>query len=311
MFTKEQVEEFRKSKYNATVVSIRKVHSDLMVLRVRPDKPLRAHRAGQYTLLGLGFWEPRAEGCQQEDLPEEELTKLARRAYSISSTVLAEDGALHDPASHDWIEFYIVLVRESGRAIAPALTPRLFCLEEGSRVFMGEKITGNYNLSLVKPSDDVIFFSTGTGEAPHNYMTLELLRNNHQGSIISACCVRYSKDFGYLQVHDRLMGKYPNYKYLPLATREGDPSKKRYLQDLVISGELEEKLGHKLNPEGTHVFLCGNPAMIGAPDKDKETGERVYPKPQGIIEILENRGFHADQGHGHAPGNIHFEEYWS
>ncbi|MEY4393916.1 MAG: hypothetical protein RL595_1165, partial [Planctomycetota bacterium] len=29
------------------------------------------------------------------------------------------------------------------------------------------------------------------------------------------------------------------------------------------------------------------------------------------IEILENLGLRADQGHGKEPGNIHFEEYWS
>lgn len=311
MLTQSQIEESRNAKYNATVVSIRKVHSDLMVLRVKPDKAIRPHRAGQYTLLGLGFWEPRADGCQVENLPDEEYGKLARRAYSVSSSILGDGDSLHDPSLHDWLEFYIVLVRESGREIAPALTPRLFCLKEGDRLFMGEKITGNYNLSLVKPEDDVIFFSTGTGEAPHNYMTLELLRNKHQGRILSACCVRYSKDFGYVSIHEKLMAKTPHYKYLQLATREGDPSKKRYLQDLVLSGELESHLGHKIDPAKTHVFLCGNPAMIGAPNKDKETGERVFPKPQGIIEILENLGFRADQGHGKEPGNIHFEEYWS
>jgi len=55
MLTQSQIEESRNAKYNATVVSIRKVHSDLMVLRVKPDKAIRPHRAGQYTLLGLGF----------------------------------------------------------------------------------------------------------------------------------------------------------------------------------------------------------------------------------------------------------------
>jgi ferredoxin--NADP+ reductase len=74
---------------------------------------------------------------------------------------------------------------------------------------------------------------------------------------------------------------------------------------------MEAILGSKLNPEKTHVYLCGNPAMIGAPFKHLETGVRTYPKPEGIIELLESRGFNADLGHGHAPGNIHFEEYWS
>lgn len=311
IFSVDKIEELRKTKYNATVVELKMVHDELMIVRVKPDKPIRQHRAGQYTLLGLGYWESRFLGCQEEILPDEEYLKLARRAYSLSSSMIDSNGTYQNFTEHDWNEFYIVLVKETGREIAPALTPRLFNLEKGSRLFMGEKITGHYNLSHVKPGDDVIFFSTGTGEAPHNYMALELLKNNHQGNIVSACCVRFGKDLGYREIHDQVMAMAPNYKYIPLTTREGDPSKKRYLQDLVKSGDIESAMGAKLNPEKTHIYLCGNPAMIGVPFKHLETGVRTYPKTEGIIQILEARGFNADLGHGHEPGNVHFEEYWS
>jgi ferredoxin/flavodoxin---NADP+ reductase len=50
--------------------------------------------------------------------------------------------------------------------------------------------------------------------------------------------------------------------------------------------------------------------MIGVPTKDRETGARVYPKPLGVIEALEGRGFQADQPQAKIKGNIHFEEYW-
>ena len=48
-----------------------------------------AHKPGQYTTLGLGFWEPRFPGCQEETLQPGDETKLARRSYSISCSVLA------------------------------------------------------------------------------------------------------------------------------------------------------------------------------------------------------------------------------
>jgi len=54
--------------------------------------------------------------------------KLIRRAYSIGCSVLDEDSRLLDLARTGWLEFYIVLVRESDKAEAPALTPRLFLL---------------------------------------------------------------------------------------------------------------------------------------------------------------------------------------
>jgi ferredoxin--NADP+ reductase len=141
-------------------------------------------------------------------------------------------------------------------------------------------------------------------------MLWELLRRGHAGRILSACCVRYRRDLAYVATHERLERLYPNYTYLSLTTREADTVKhKVYIQDLITSGQLEERLGVPLDPTTTHVFLCGNPKMIGVPIKDKETGERKYPTPLGVIEILEKRGFQADQG-SKAKGNIHFEEYW-
>ena len=192
----------------------------------------------------------------------------------------------------------------------PAPTPRLFALKEGDRLNIGEKIVGHFTAESVKPGDNVVFLGTGTGEAPHNYMLWDLLRRGHTGRILSACCVRARQDLGYLETHQKLMGQFPNYRYLPLITREPGLAKKVYIQDLITSGVLEEQLGAALDPANTHVFLCGNPKMIGVPVKDKVTGERTYPQPTGVIEILEKRGFQADNAAAKVKGSIHFEEYW-
>jgi ferredoxin--NADP+ reductase len=141
-------------------------------------------------------------------------------------------------------------------------------------------------------------------------MLWDLLRRGHTGQMLSACCVRYQRDLGYLPTQQALMEQFPNYKYLPLTTREAGLTKKVYIQDVIENGELEAHLGAKLDPANTHVFLCGNPKMIGVPVKDKETGARTYPQPTGVIEILERRGFRADNATAKVKGNIHFEEYW-
>jgi ferredoxin/flavodoxin---NADP+ reductase len=309
--TPEQIAELRAQKYNASVVRLMKVHSDLLMLRVRPDIPRPAHKPGQYGVLGLGYWEPRFPGCQEELLGPGDETKLARRSYSISSSILDRRGELIDIGQTDWLEYYIVLVRKTGKPEGPALTPRLFMLREGDRMFLGTKIAGVYTLDPVGPDDTVIFLATGTGEAPHNYMLWELLRRGHRGRILSVCCVRLRKDLGYFATHEELMRRYPQYTYLSLMTREPEVAgRKKYVQDLIASGELEERLGKKLDPANTHVFLCGNPKMIGVPEKDRETGQRVFPQPMGVIEILEKRGFQVDQPQAKVKGNIHFEEYW-
>jgi ferredoxin--NADP+ reductase len=309
--TPDQIVELRRQKYNATLAYLHKIHSDLAIMRVRPDFPVPVHRPGQYTVLGLGNWEPRFPGCQEEVISATEEPRLARRSYSISCPILDEKGELLDIAGANWLEFYIVLVRETGREKPPALTPRLFMLRERERLYIGEKIAGHFTLEGIKPEDTILFLSTGTGEAPHNYMVWELLHTRHPGRIVSACCVRYRRDLGYEEIHEKLMARHANYTYVPMTTREGiGPGGKVYIQDLLVSGELEKIVGKRLDPTSTHVYLCGNPNMIGLPEKDRETGVVSYPQPPGVVELLTRRGFTLDQPAHKLRGNIHYEEYW-
>src|ERR1700676_804 len=111
--TPEECAQLRQKNYNATVVSLKHVHEDLMILRIRPDFPVPAHKAGQYSTLGLGQWEPRHPGCQPEIPKPGDEKKLIRRAYSLSSSILDEQNQVLDLPRMDWIEFYIVLVRKT------------------------------------------------------------------------------------------------------------------------------------------------------------------------------------------------------
>jgi ferredoxin--NADP+ reductase len=307
----DEIAELRKQRYNATVVSLRKVHSDLMIFRVEPDYRRPPHKPGQYTSIGMGNWERRHPETAPEPLKPGADHQVVKRAYSISCSVLDDHGQLLELDKTNWLEFYVVLVRDSEKETPPALTPRLFMLEQGDRLFLGEKITGHFTLDSVQPDDTILFLSTGTGEAPHNYMLWELLRRGHTGKILSACCVRYRRDLGYLPVQEELVRRYPNYTYVSLTTREADTIRNKvYIQELISNGQLEAKLGQTLDPAHTHAFLCGNPSMIGVPQKDRETGQRTYPKTLGVIEILERRGFQVDNPQAKVKGNIHFEEYW-
>src|SRR5947209_16841158 len=110
--TPREIADLRQRKYNATAVRVTRVHADLMALQVRPDVPRAPHKPGQYALLGLGFWEPRVPGCQEETLQPGDETRLARRAYSISCPILDDRGQLLDAGATDWLEFYVVLVRD-------------------------------------------------------------------------------------------------------------------------------------------------------------------------------------------------------
>ncbi|MGH8916620.1 MAG: ferredoxin--NADP reductase [Acidimicrobiia bacterium] len=299
----EDFERLRQEHYNATLTHIRPHNEELWVMRVAPDQPIDAFQPGQYTTLALGYWEPRSDHVAEELGDQEK--KLARRSYSVSSSIVDESGEL-TPAHSEDVEFYIVKVKP-GQEEIPALTPRLFLKGVGDRLFMGRKFTGRYTLEGVGPTDSIVFLSTGTGEAPQNAMTAELLRRGHRGQILNAVTVRYRDDLGYTEQQAVVSNRYPNYTYLPLTTREKENlGNKVYIQDLLESGRLEKELGAPLDPANTHVFLCGNPSMIGLPKWTDD--ELIFPETLGVCQQLHDRGFTID--HGKTRGNVHYEEYW-
>jgi ferredoxin/flavodoxin---NADP+ reductase len=232
----------------------------------------------------------------------------------VSCPMLNPAGQVAGVNDFDYLEFFIALLRQAGDR-APALTPRLFALETGDRIACARRLHGRYTLDDVARDANVIFVATGTGEAPHNAMVAQLLKTQHRGKIVSVNCVRKRKDLGYLSTHRRLEEMFPNYRYVTLTTREpenldasrSDYVGKRYLQDCFESGGLESETGIRLEPADTHVFLCGNPEMIGIPLHTHDA-KRRYPQPKGMVETLENLGFHVDRPHHR--GNIHYEKYW-
>jgi ferredoxin/flavodoxin---NADP+ reductase len=302
----ELIEELRSRHYNAVLTHFERTHSDLWVLRVRGDHGETAHIPGQYSTLGLGYWEPRVDTARDPAFAKR-WDKLIRRSYSISSPIFDSDGYLFDQAQAEELEFYVVLVHPSAGRV-PALTPRLALKGVGDRLYLGPKVAGRYTLAPVRdPQRQVVFFATGTGEAPHNSMATELLRRGHTGPIVSAVSVRHHADLGYLDANRRLEERFSNYHYLPIVTRDPAAVRKMYIQDVVAEDVLMSTFGVKLDPERTDVYMCGNPAMIGLPTW-AEDGTVSFPATLGVCQLLHERGFEIDR-RGFV-GNVHYEEYW-
>lgn len=295
------------TQYNGTFVQLCDVHAALRIIRVRPDGRRLAFQPGQYTTLGLGTWEPCVE---RQRVNASFKPQLIRRAYSISCSLLDDNGRLTRCGDSDELEFYIALVKGSD-APRPKLTPRLFTLRPGARLYVSRHAHGRYTLSNVRANEQAVFVATGTGEAPHNAMLAELLALGHSQPIVSITCARHRNDLAYLAVHRELERRFSNYRYLALTTREPeniDPGApgyvgKRYLQDYFASGEFERTSGITLDPKRTHVFLCGNPEMVGLSTHDGQHNLKT-----GMVQILASRGFKLDHA-GHA-GNLHTENFW-
>ena len=265
---------------NAVVSQRVDVAPGLMVLQIAPDSGrLPDFQPGQFAVVGLPASAPRTPLSDPEE-PRQGPDKLIRRAYSIASPSL--------PGHH--LELFVTLVR-SGE-----LTPRLFALQTGSRLWLGPKITGLFTLDDVPPGQNLVLVATGTGLAP--YMSMLRTRLSAGGGHRVAVLVgaRHSWDIGYqaeLRTMQRLV---PEFTFLPIVSRPAEEPTAwggavGHVQSLWTGGALEKAWGVRPTPADTHVFLCGSPAMI-----------------EGMQELLGQEGFGLhEKGH---PGQIHAEKYW-
>lgn len=269
-----------KSELNAVVSHKIEVAPGLIVLRVVPDGwPLPAFVPGQFAVLGLP---PEAARCGASDPDEEESKpgRLIRRAYSIASSSV----------SSEYFEFYINLV-QSG-----LLSPRLFALKPGDRVWLGQKTAGTFTLEQAPPDADIVLVATGTGLAPYMSMLRTNLAPASRRRIAVLLGARHSWDLGYhaeLLTMARLCDAFHYFPTISRPDEEVAPWNGRtgYVQELWRSAAVEHAWGVRPMPGTTRVFLCGNPCMI-----------------DDMLELLAEEGF-AEHSRKQ-PGEIFVERFW-
>ncbi len=234
---------------NATVSRVDLINHGLMVVRVIPDEGVPSFAAGQYAVLGLPGSAPRVDYAEPE-APPPDPEKLIKRAYSITSS--SQQG--------EYLEFYVALVHSG------ALTPRIFALVAGDRIWIGKKIVGMFTLADTTPGHDIIFVATGTGLAPYISMLRSGYRFEDEHKTVIIHGARISWDLGYMRELVGLATRWPNVYYLPIIDqieRDPDwPGQVGFVNVFFEDGTVERLLGHSPSPTRTSVFLCGNPLMI-------------------------------------------------
>jgi ferredoxin--NADP+ reductase len=263
---------------NATVTRVSQLNHGLLILRVTPDEGVPDFLPGQYTVLGLPGSAPRVDYADPEPEPPDQ-DKLIKRAYSITSSSL----------QNEYLEFYVALV------YGGALTPRLFALQEGDRIWIGKKTVGMFTLKDATPGHDIVFVATGTGLAPYLSMLRSAYRfeDGHRTVVIHGA--RVSWDLGYMRDLTGLATRHRNFHYLPIIDeheRDPDwPGKVGFVNAYFDDGTLEDILGHRWDPARTSVFLCGNPLMIQAMEKKLlADGFKIHSRKE--------------------QGNLFLEKYW-
>lgn len=262
-------------KYNSTVVGKILITPDLMILRVRTDEPRDKFVAGQYTSIGVLGKETRSPNSVMP-ITHSPMDEMLIRPYSIAS-------ANHETQN---FEFYISQVK-SGQ-----LTPRLFNLSQGSRMWVDDKILGIFNLNDTPKACNIVMIATGTGLAPYISFLRSHLKENANIKMAVFHGAAYPWDLGYNSELGFIQNTFSNFYYYPtlLKNESSWTGLTGYVQDHLKSGILEDKAGIEINPEKTHFYLCGNPRMV------EIVSEFLYNKK--YTKHLKDK-----------PGALHIEEY--
>lgn len=258
-----------KYELNAKITACTELTEELRLLRVAPLVGACAEfEPGQYVEIAV----PSPEELNGE-------VKLLRRAYSIASAKTVRD----------YFELFIIRV-EGG-----AVTPRLWKLNVGDELWMNPLVKGKFTLEHIPTGKDLIFVSTGTGNAPFMSMVRSFKGQNRWRRCVFIHGTRRASDLAFRDELEALAKTDPSLVYLPALTREPDDSPwtglRGRVQGILEPKRYEELVGAKLDPKDCQIFLCGNPAMIDS-----------------VVAELQTHGF--KEHHKKDPGQIHLERYW-
>ncbi|MBO3661230.1 ferredoxin--NADP reductase [Acinetobacter variabilis] len=205
--------------------------------------------------------------------------ELVVRAYSVVSSPFDET-----------LEFFSIVVPEG------EFTSNLQHLKVGDELYL-EKISYGY-LTLARYQlplpQDLWLLATGTGLAPFLSMLQDFETWNKYKHINLVYSVRTQDELAYVdriqEIAETFGEGHTGFKFIPIITRVPEAVLHHRLPILIENGELERAAGLQLNPETSHVMLCGNPEMV------EDTKEAL--KARGLT--MNRRG----------EGNIAVENYW-
>ncbi|MFT4020146.1 MAG: ferredoxin--NADP reductase [Acinetobacter sp.] len=205
--------------------------------------------------------------------------ELIVRAYSVVSSPFDET-----------LEFFSIVVPDG------AFTSRLQHMKVNDEIYL-EKIPYGY-LTLARyqqpAPQDLWLLATGTGLAPFLSMLQDFETWQNYQNIYLVYSVRTQAELAYvdrIQTLAETFGEgHSGFKFIPVITRDTQAVLNERLPTLILNGRLEQIAEQRLNPETSHVMLCGNPQMV-----------------EDTKEALKQRGLSMNR---RGVGNIAVENYW-
>ncbi|MDP8205271.1 MAG: ferredoxin--NADP reductase [Candidatus Electryonea clarkiae] len=264
---------------NARVIDRQDLTERLTILRISYESgDTLPFKAGQFVKLGIVADNDLGNNYSLSSIVPKR-NQMVQRAYSICSS----------PAQTGYLEFLIDLVPHGN------LTPKLWRLNKGDRLWMEPRARGKFTLDGIEEHQNIFMVCTGTGIAPFISMLSQYVSKERWNRLV---LVHGARNFKHLAYYDEILAlaqENISISYIPLLSREPDDSDwqgcRGRVQRLFHKDEIEQITNVKLNPERSHAYICGNTNMI-----------------KTMTDLLGNWNF--TKGSNSKPGNIHSERYW-
>ncbi len=211
-------------------------------------------------------------------------TKLS---LSINNEEIARPYSFVNSPNEEFLEFYSVSVPNG------PLSSAMQVLKKGDNVNVGPNGNGFLILKEIPDIENIWMLATGTAIGPY----LSILKTRDSWSkfktVVLVHAVRYEKELTYQNTIEDIKREYGDrFIYVSYVSRENtNSSLKGRIPQGIKDGSLENKPNVIINPNNTHVMICGNPEML------KDTS--VELKKIGLKKHRRN-----------SPGHITTENYW-
>jgi ferredoxin--NADP+ reductase len=169
-------------------------------------------------------------------------------------------------------------------------------LRAGDEIRLDRRSFGFLTLAQLAPGGVLWLLATGTGVAPFLSILADPSTWKRHERVIAVHSVRRAAELARADV-ERAMSRFAGgererLRFVPVVTREHAPGAlAARIGVLLRDGSLESTAGCRIDPAGSRVLLCGNPAMI-----------------QDARAWLRERGL--ESGRRGLPGQLATEGYW-
>ncbi len=208
-------------------------------------------------------------------------------SLSINDQEVARPYSFVNSPNEDILEFYSVSVPNG------PLSTAMQKLKEGDSINIGPKGNGFLILNEIPITENIWMLATGTAIGPY----LSILKTKDSWTkfkkVVLVHAVRYEKELTYQDTIRDIKNQYGDrFIYISYVSREEtNTSLRGRIPKDIGNGVLEKEANIQMNPNNTHVMICGNPAML------KDT--TVELKKIGLKKHRRS-----------SPGHITTENYW-